>query len=76
MQSLVQIGEIAWEELKKVGLRHLANLQEKNGRWKWAWPIPRDSAQFTEYFECATKYMEVMSKNALSLIVAPPSGGN
>ena len=25
-------------------------------------------------FECATKYMGVMSQNALSLIIAPPSG--
>ena len=27
-------------------------------------------------FECVTKYMGVISQNALSLITAPPSGGN
>ena len=27
-------------------------------------------------FEYATKYMGVISQNALSLIVVPPSGGN
>ena len=32
-----------WEEFEKVGLRHFANLW--NGR---RWPIPRDSAQFSE----------------------------
>ena len=27
--SLVQIGEITWEEFEKVGLRHFANLRKK-----------------------------------------------
>ena len=39
VQSLVQIGEIAWEEFEKVGLQHLANLRKKmkdrNGKWGW-----------------------------------------
>ena len=47
---------------------------------KRAWLISQDSAQLSErgckVVECATKYMGVMSQNALSLIIAPPSGGN
>ena len=43
VESLVQISEIVWEEFEKVGLRHFVNLQNKK-----AWPISRDSAQFSE----------------------------
>ena len=44
----MQIGEIDWEELEKVGLRHLANLHNKTEGTKWVWPIARHSAQFSE----------------------------
>ena len=80
--SFLQIGEFAWEEFGKIGLQHFVNLREKKkkGRQKWAWSISRDSAQFREWldmvFECATKYMGVISQNTLSLIISPPSGGN
>ena len=40
VQSLVQIGEMAWEVFEKVGLRHFADLQK---RPKWVWPISQDS---------------------------------
>ena len=49
VQSFVEMSEIAWDEFEKVCLRHFANLREKNGRRKWAWPISRDSAQFSEF---------------------------
>ena len=29
MQSLVEIGEMAWEEFERVGLRHFENLRKK-----------------------------------------------
>ena len=29
MQSLVEVGDIAWEEFEKVSLQHFTNLQEK-----------------------------------------------
>ena len=42
MQSFLQIGEMTWEEFKKVGLQHFASLQKKkNSGCKWAWPIPQ-----------------------------------
>ena len=70
--KFMQIGEIAWEELEKVGLQHFENCREKT---EWPWPIPRNSAPFTErmdirFFECVTKYMGVTSQNALSLIIS------
>ena len=62
MQSFVPIGGIAYEKFDGAG------------------PISRDSGQFSErvdiIFECATKYMGVISQNALSLIIAPHSVGN
>ena len=49
----------------------------KNVRRKWAWPIPRDSAQFSERegFWMSDKVW-VISQKPLLLIIAPPSGGN
>ena len=81
VQSLVQMGEIAWEEFEKVGLRYFRNLRKKKrlaemGRAH----MTRFSAfQWTrgyKVFECVTKYMWVISQKALSLIIAPPSGEN
>ena len=34
--SLVQVGEITWEEFENVGLRHFVNLREKTVGVKWA----------------------------------------
>ena len=34
------------------------------------------AAYITRGFECATKFMWVISQNALSLVIAPPSGEN
>ena len=42
---------------EKVGLRNFANLQKKNGGWKWAWPISRHSAQFSERVD--TRFLNV-----------------
>ena len=55
--------------------RHFANSCEKNGWRKWA-EMGRDSAQITEHVDIRSKYVGVMSQNTLSLITAPPSGGN
>ena len=44
MQSLVLIGQEMWEEF--CGFRDFA---KKNSRRKWAWPMPKDAADSSEY---------------------------
>ena len=75
VQRFMQIGEIAWEEFKKVGLWHFGNLQKK----MLAYIMRSSTIQGTssyKVFVCATKNMRVKRQNALSFIIAPPSGGN
>ena len=59
----------------KKGVRHFANLPgKKMGVEMGVAYITRTYGY--KFFECATKYMWVISQNALSLIIATPSGGN
>ena len=39
------------------GLQHFAN---PNGRWKWAWPISRDSENRLEHFLAGVTYIPRM----------------
>ena len=69
----MKIGENSWEEFEN----DILLTSERKQRRKWAWPIPQNSSQFTERVDIsATKFMGVISQNALSLITAAPSGGN
>ena len=60
---------------EKVGLQHFANLREKKEAEVGVAYITRFSRiQGTfGFFECGTNYMAIISQNALSLIIAPPS---
>ena len=79
MQSLVQMGENAWEEIEKAGLRNFANLRKKCLAEISAYITRFNTIQGThgyKVFECAIKYMSAISQNALSSIIVPPSGQN
>ena len=78
--SFVQIGQISWEEFEKVGLRLFSNLWKKTLAEMGVAYTTRFSTNHlirgSKVFKCATQYMGIMSQNALSLIIAPSSGGN
>ena len=76
---LVQISEIAWEEFEKVGFATFREFAKKRKTEMGVAYITRfkiiHQTRGYKVFECAIKYMGALRQNALSLIIAPPSGG-